>query len=236
MKVSIIIPAYNEEKRVGKALTALLAQNYTDFEIIVVDNASSDRTAEIAKKFPVKVVSESRKGTMWACERGRKDASGDIIVRMDADCEPEPDWLRKGVSFFQDNSVAAVSGPYEFSDGSIFFKTTSLISQKTFYVLTNTITQLFNLGGVMLGGNSFMRSDALKKAGGFNTAITFYGDDADTAKRLSHHGRIIFSPRVVMKTSARRFENEGTLRTSGRYLFYFFKTIISKDQGQCHKC
>ena len=130
MKISVIIPAHNEEKYLRQTLEAILAQDYPDFEVIVIDNASTDRTAEIARSFPgVKLVSESRKGTMWACERGRQEATGEIIVRMDADCLPEKDWLVKGVALFADSKVSGSSGPYNYYDADSFFRNFSLYFQ-----------------------------------------------------------------------------------------------------------
>ena len=93
MKVSVIIPAYNEEKSLGQTLDAVMVSDYHDFEIIVSDNGSVDKTSEIARSKGVKVVSEKRKGTLWAREAGRKAATGEILVFLDADCLPEKTWL-----------------------------------------------------------------------------------------------------------------------------------------------
>jgi glycosyltransferase involved in cell wall biosynthesis len=231
MKISVIIPAYNEEKYLSKTLEAILAQDYLDFEVIVVDNASTDKTAEIARLFPkVKVVSESRKGTMWACERGRKEATGEIIVRMDADCLPEKDWLAKGSAFFKDDKVVGVSGPYDYYDAEKLFRYFSVHFQKILYSLANILVRAMKNGGVMIGGNSFMRANTLANAGGFNTSFIFYGDDTDTAIRLSRHGRIVFNSTLVMKTSSRRFKKEGATSLTARYIFHFFKVIFSSSK------
>jgi GT2 family glycosyltransferase len=87
---------------------------------------------------------------------------------------------------------------------------------------------LINKGATLIGGNNFIRSDILKKTGGYNTDLTFYGEDTDTAKRVSAHGKVIFSPKVVMKTSARRFKSEGTFNLMFKYWFHFFKHILKK--------
>ncbi len=227
MKISVIIPALNEEKRIGQAIQAIKAQNYPNIEIIVVDNGSADRTAEIANAAGALVLREDRKGTMWACEKGRQSATGEIIVRMDADCEPASDWLSKGAAHFPDTRVAGVSGPYDYFDGAPFFRKSSLLFQKYIYKLTNSILQALHLGGVSTGGNTFMRGSALAAAGGFNTSIVFYGDDTDTPKRLSKHGRWVFDPNLIIKTSARRFKAEGTLNLMLKYWYHFFRTVFS---------
>jgi glycosyltransferase involved in cell wall biosynthesis len=66
MKISIVIPAHNEELSIEATLKAAQSQDYPDFEIILVDNNCTDKTAEIATKMGVKVVSEKNKGTQWS--------------------------------------------------------------------------------------------------------------------------------------------------------------------------
>src|SRR5689334_20387724 len=100
MKISVIIPAYNEEQALAATIQSVLDQNYPNFEIIIVNNASSDNTQEIAQRFPVKVVLEPRKGLLYARERGRKEATGEIIANIDADCLPKSNWLSSGIKLF----------------------------------------------------------------------------------------------------------------------------------------
>jgi glycosyltransferase involved in cell wall biosynthesis len=228
MKISVIIPALNEESNIRGVLEALFAQTYKDKEIIVIDNGSSDDTANIARTFAnVKLVREDNKGTLWACERGRKEAGGEILARIDADCRPDPNWLEAAAAHFSSNmNVVALSGPYDYYDGPKYFRYISLVTQKIIYTPITRFLQLFKFGGTMNGGNSFFRSAALEKIGGFDTKFTFYGDETDTAKRLAKNGRIVFDPKLVMKTSARRFKNQGMLKTVALYWYYFFKGIL----------
>ena len=232
MKISIVIPAHNEEAVLARSVRSAMAQDYPDFEVIVVNNASTDRTEEIARGFSnVAVVNESRKGILWAREAGRVAASGEIIANMDADCLPDRDWLSTGVSYFSDARVSAVSGPYDYHDGGAVFRYASLYTQMTIYWLMSRIVQWRGVraGAVMIGGNNLIRAEALKKAGGYNTALTFYGEDTDTAKRMSKYGRVVFSNRLVMKTSARRFQAEGVVNLELKYIKYFFKMILAKE-------
>ncbi len=226
MKISVIIPAYNEEENIGKTLDAVLASDYPNFEVIVIDNASKDKTFEVASKKGVKVIQETRKGTMWACEAGRQKATGDIIVRLDADCLPEKDWLTRGTHWFADKKVSAVSGPYDYFDGPTVFRYFTLGLQKYLYVPINYFLSFFGIGGITIGGNTFMRAESLEKIHGFNTSITFYGDDTDVAKRLSAVGKVIFDGSLVIKTSARRFKSEGTFKITLKYVYHFFKVMF----------
>ncbi|MDE1874466.1 MAG: glycosyltransferase family 2 protein [Patescibacteria group bacterium] len=230
-KVSIVIPAHNEEEFLPATITAALAQDYPDFEIIVVDNASIDRTSEVARSFGgVTVVYEPNKGLLHARERGRREASGEIIVNMDADCLPEPDWLSRGAAHLHDPAVVAATGPYYYYDGGRIFRAFSFYSQKYVYRVMNRIIQAFNLGAVLIGGNSFIRAEALEKAGGYNTALLFYGEDTDTARRVSRHGRVIFDPNLFQSTSARRIKAEGAFTIPIRYVFHFFKVLYTGNR------
>lgn len=228
MKISIVIPAYNEEAGLSQTIRFALDQDYPNFEVIVVNNASTDQTAEIAAAVPeIILVNEPRKGLLWAREAGRLAASGDLIANMDADCLPERNWLKRGSLYFKDDKVSAVSGPYDYFDGGPLFRYVSLYTQMTLYWLMSKLIQLpgMRAGAVMIGGNNMIRSEALRSAGGYNTDLTFYGEDTDTAKRVSRFGKVIFSNRLIMKTSARRFRAEGVIHLELKYLKYFFKFI-----------
>lgn len=228
MKISVIIPAHNEEKNIEPAIRAVLAQTYPNFELIVVDNASIDKTGELVKSFgdKVKLLKEEQKGTQWARECGRLSAAGEIIVTMDADCLPDPDWLQKGSKFFNNENVVAVGGPYDYYDAGPFFRTISLLTQKTIYVFSNWFFQKIRKGAVLIGGNMFLRASTLNKIGGYNTDFVFYGDDTDTAKQMAKHGKVLFEKTVTIKSSARRLKKQGILKTTALYIYHFFKVIL----------
>ena len=122
-KVSVIIPAYNEEKYILQTLSALLKQDYPCFEIIIADNASTDSTSLLIKQFidkqPLSGISiqlkyENRQGTNFARECARQAATGSIIAQIDADCIPSSNWISKGVlSLGTNQKRIAVTGPYD---------------------------------------------------------------------------------------------------------------------------
>lgn len=235
LKVSVVIPSYNEEKYLATTLRAVLAQQYENFEIIVVDNASTDHTEDIARSFKgVRVMRENRRGTQFARECGRKSAQGDIIAFIDADCHPDPNWLASTVNLFSDHRIVAVGGAYDYYDARAFVRYALLFLQRIVYVPANLLLRLFHAGGILVGGNLVARATALESVGGLDTSFVFWGDDTDTARNLSKVGRIYFGWNPVMKSSARRFKSEGTVRTVARYVFYFLKVIFSHAKKTPH--
>jgi cellulose synthase/poly-beta-1,6-N-acetylglucosamine synthase-like glycosyltransferase len=227
LKVSIVIPAHNEEKNLARTLEAVLALDYPEFEVIVVDNASTDATKDVAARFPVILVMEPRKGLLYARERGRQEANGEIIANVDADCLPDEDWLANGIGHFEDPHVAAVSGPYDYFDGKPIFRAVSLFVQKYIFWSMNMFLRLLRKGGIVIGGNTLIRAAALEAVGGYDTSILFYGEDTDTAKRVSKRGLIAYDTEFIMKTSARRFASQGVVQLTSTYFFHFFKVIFS---------
>ncbi len=235
-KISVVVPAHNEEKCIRDVISAVLRQDYPDFEMIVVDNASKDHTYEYAKEFPITVAKEERKGTQWARECGRNLAKGEIIAYLDSDCIPDKDWLSKASKIFDDEKVVAVTGPYDYYDSSFSFRLISLWIQKYIYSVNNVILQFFKKGAVLIGGNMLIRASSLRDIGGLDTSIVFYGDDTDTAKRLSAVGQIYFEKNLIMKTSDRRFKGHGIFKTMMSYFITFYSTtFFGKSAVKNHK-
>jgi glycosyltransferase involved in cell wall biosynthesis len=94
MKLSIIIPVYNEEKDIAECLKSLNEQTFKNFEIIIVDDGSTDRTIEIAKRFNVKIIKGMHKGPGYSRNIGAKNAKGEVLIFIDADMTFEKDYLK----------------------------------------------------------------------------------------------------------------------------------------------
>lgn len=116
MKVSVVIPVYNEEKYIEKCLLSLKNQVEKPDEIIVVDNNCTDKTIDIARKFNVLIIRESRQGITYARNCGFNHAKGTIIARCDADVILPPDWIKKIKENFKKNNIDALTGPLVFYD------------------------------------------------------------------------------------------------------------------------
>lgn len=115
--VSIVIPAYNEEAHIRACLDAIAVQTVRPYEVVVVDNNSTDATAAIALSYPfVRVVFEPNRGLAHARNAAFNAARGEIIGRIDVDSRLAPDWVERVERIFSDPSVDAVSGSLGFHD------------------------------------------------------------------------------------------------------------------------
>jgi len=113
MKVSVIIPCYNNEPYLGRCLAALFAQTYPrdEYEVIFVDNNSTDRSVEIAKGFPdLMILGEKAQSSYAARNRGVMQASGEILIFTDSDCEVCPTWIEDMVSSLAMPGIALALG------------------------------------------------------------------------------------------------------------------------------
>jgi len=210
--VSIVIPAFNEEDYIKTTLKSILSQNiilkHTDyFECIVVDNESTDRTAEIAKQY-CQVISAPR-GKLNARHAGIKHAVGDIIVSCDADCYYPPNWLNLILRYFHNPEVVAVNTPY-LLQGNMLHKVASV---------WRTSLQP-HLNKKLNGACSAFRKEAYFKVGGFDLSINQFNaeemmieEEVVFAGKLRYIGKIIFELRAPCFT---------TWRSGGR------KTVIEQ--------
>lgn len=224
MRLSLIIPAYNEEHYIGACLDSVLpyAGKGID-EIIVVDNASTDRTSAIALSKPgVRVVHEAKKGLPAARERGRLEATGDLVAYIDADCRLHPAWLPLVTKIFTSQpKVISLSGPGHYWDATFWQR---LILR--FFWWASSPLMYRAVGYMIFGAHFVVRREALEKIGGFDRSITFYGEDTDLARRLSVHGKVMFRMDFFILTSARRFIKEGILKSNFIYTMNFIWPIL----------
>jgi len=190
MKLSFVIPAHNEENYVGNCIASIqkeLERSSREAEIIVIDNASTDGTAEVAKKHKnVRVIHEPNKGLVHARQRGLKEADGDLLAYLDADCILNEGWIDAVFEEFENPAIVAFSGPRHYYDMPKFKK---FFADNGWWFAPITYRLV---GYMILGGNFVARKDALEKMGGFDTKIKFYGEDTDIARRLNpRHAKYI---------------------------------------------
>ena len=219
-----LLIAYNEEKYIGLCLDSIIKSSNNFFEIIVVDNNSTDKTKEIASSYnDVSVISESKAGVMFARQRGVDEAKGDIIAFIDADTKMLSGWTDKIMNKFSDDRVVSLSGPYIYEDISII---QSFLINIYWYLITLPVYYI--LGYAAIFGNLVIRKKTLEKMNGLNTDIVFYGDDTDTVRRAHKFGKTVFSMNFKIKTSPRRFDKEGIMFTAFKYMINFVYIVLFK--------
>ena len=200
--LSVIIPALNEEKAIGRTLEALSCRAAANVEVIVADGGSNDRTAEIAEQLGARVV---------VCERGRGQqlhcgackASGETLLFLHADtsCPPQVrDLLLKALS-----DPAVVGGNFAIRfDGET----------RAARFMTWLYPQLGKLGLCYGDSGIFVRTSIYHELGGFKPLPLF--EDVDFLRRLKQRGRMVQVPLPVV-TSSRRFEERAFVRTFARW-------------------
>ena len=230
MKLSLIIPAYNEELYLAACLQCAIRELTAhaepgEFEIIVVNNASTDRTAAVAAGFDnVRVVYAPIKGLTHARQKGLESASGEILAYIDADTRMPAGWPGKVLTAYEKYpDLVCVSGPYRYFD----LPWTKSILVKFYWTVLAKPTYWFT-GYMAVGGNFAASKQALLRIGGFDTTIAFYGEDTNIARRLAGEGRVRFNLDMVMATSARRLKEEGFVTTAIRYVANFMSEVFLK--------
>lgn len=193
MKFSIIVPCYNEEENIGRCLTSLLSQNYTQKEIIIVDDASEDRTFEIASRFSGEGVTlipmKAHKGKVRALNEALKIASGDVIVVLDGDCVVESNWLRHYKEDFANKDVVAVGGGLKGKSDEGFWVSCSILLD----VIHHRFLGKFLLPCKLSGSNFAVRTKDLLAIGGFDET-KWPGEDLDIYMKLKKRGNVVFNP------------------------------------------
>ena len=188
--ISVIICTYNRDKFIGEALNCLAKQTLPtgNFEIIVVDNRSTDNTASIAKKFiadhpelQARYVMEPNKGLSFARNRGIQEARASIVTYIDDDAEVTPHFLESIVSFLQANSSVVGVG------GKVIPKYSESGEPKWISKYLNGFVGRMDFGDrpkqfdskmkYPTGCNMTYTKEILQKAGGFNNELTFRSDD-----------------------------------------------------------
>lgn len=198
-KYSIIIPAYNEAHYIADTITSLQSQDYPgNYEIIVVDNNSSDQTHTIAKRLGVVVTKEKHPGVCWARQKGLELAKGEIIVSADADTYYKPDWLTKIDRQFAKNPKAVgVVGGCIYANGPLW--TAAYVR-----ILFGTSWLVYKLTGRTYYASATNLAFKRSSFEAYDTSLTQGGDELDVLSKLRKKGRVIFYYKNPAYTSPRR--------------------------------
>lgn len=209
-KLSIIVPTKNEAESLPLLLAALREQTFQDFEIIVADAQSDDKTRAIAKLAHARVVEGGLPG--FGRNAGAKQARGEMVLFLDADVQFDTSFLKTAIEEFEERRLAAATcRAYAISTNPIDHILHKFVE---WYIRTVQYVDP-HAGGFCI----FVRRDIHEAVGGFNTKLLI-AEDHDYVRRVKKHGkfRVLRRPRIGV--SVRRLESEGRLGLAVKYAYY----------------
>jgi len=195
-RVSVVVCSYNSERTMEACLASLEALDYPDYEVIVVNDGSTDRTLEIAESFPFcRIISQPNKGLSVARNVGAEAATGEIVAYTDSDCVADPDWLTYLVAKMEAGDLAACGGPnFPPPEDSLVPAAVAVSPGGPTHVLISD-----EVAEHIAGCNMAFRRDALLALGGFDPVYRAAGDDVDICWRFQDAGHAIgFSAAAVV--------------------------------------
>jgi GT2 family glycosyltransferase len=194
-KVSVVVCSHNGSRTIRQTLTALEELEYPDYEIIVVDDGSTDETASIAGQCRVRLIRTENNGLSAARNRGMHEAAGEIIAYIDDDAYPDPHWLTYLAACFLRTEHAGIGGPNISppGDGLIADCVANAPGGPVHVLLTDEVAEHIP------GCNMAYRRENLMAVGGFDPVFRVAGDDVDVCWRLQERGWSLgFAPAAVV--------------------------------------
>lgn len=197
IKYSIIVPAYNAGATIEHCLKALMQQSLDmeGYEVIVVDDGSTDMTGYIIKKFPVKYIWQSNRGPAAARNHGAAKAAGELLLFTDSDCVPDYKWLEEMTRPFAEQNIAAVKGAYRTSQKAL----TAHFAQMEFEERFELLRKAESIDMVDTYSAAFRR-EVFIRAGGFDESFpAANNEDTDLSYKLSTSGhKMVFNPGAIV--------------------------------------
>ena len=199
--VSVVVCAYNEQTTIEQCLASLEASTYPALEVLVCDDGSTDRTLELVRRFPFRVLELPHGGLSAARNAGLAAARGDIVAYLDADAMCHPDWPFHLAMSLEDEGVVATGGPnLPFADAGLVEHAVAASPGGPVEVLIGD-----DRAEHVPGCNMAFRAEELRAIGGFDVTYTSAGDDVDVCwKLLDRGGEIAFAPAAQVRHHRRR--------------------------------
>jgi glycosyltransferase involved in cell wall biosynthesis len=215
--ISVVIPSFNEEERIEGCLKSLHNQTLPrdQYEIIVVDGGSKDKTRDVAERYADILFIQSSPKVGGARNDGAQRAKGEILVTTDADTFLPPDWLERIMKDFQDPAVVMVYGPVKPIEKSL--------KNHAYLFLANRFAGIGYLTGTVLftlGCNSAFRREAFMQAGMYR--VSDAGDDLEIAHRMKKLGKIRFDRKLWVGFSMRRYDQFGAIKSIYEWFYIVF--------------
>lgn len=198
--VSVIVPVYNDCEHIELLLKSLLCQDYPKdlFEIIVIDNNSTDTSHQIVQRFPVTLLEENEIQSSYAARnKGIHHAKGQILVFIDSDCVADSQWLRKGVGKILTEPADLVGGQVEFTFSQ------KQTAAECFDSLTNLALESKVSRGVAATCNLFVKAPIFDSIGLFPNNVKSGGDVQWTGKATQKGFSLVYAPDAIVYHPAR---------------------------------
>ena len=182
--VSIVIPAYNAERTMGRLLDSLMGLDYPDYEIIAVNDGSTDRTGKVIRGYPVQLIDQPNRGASAARAAGLRAAKGEIVAYVDSDVEVTENWLQRLVKPLEDPEVGATTGR------TLFLRNETCTSWMRSLDIERRNARRGEKTRLANGPNCAFRRTALLEVGGFDPRW-YHAEDTEVSYRLWDRGYII---------------------------------------------
>lgn len=190
-QVTLYVPCYNAERYIAACIEGVLAQTRRPDEILVIDDGSKDHTAEIASRYPVKIMRhDQNRGLAAARNTAFRNARHELVAALDADCVPEPDWLARLLRHFADTNVVGANGRLE----------EAVLTSVADRWRKEHMPQHWGDAPVrnprfLFGADTIYRKSSVLEAGGYDERCRTNGEDVELSARISARGGVtIYDP------------------------------------------
>jgi len=232
-KVSVIVPAFNEEKSLSATLESVREQSYKNLELIVKDGLSKDKTTAIAEKYADKVISTKDVSAGDARNQGTAYAEGDILVFVDADTLLASDVIGRIVENFEKPNVTLVFPKYLPKKEVLEMEGRKVQLPRRLDIFWFSLENLVRSYVDRYAGGMCMACDAktFREIGGFNETLKVC-EDIEISYRLRRRGYAVCDRNIVAYPSARRYVKMGFIKTLFTYFFYSIQWHLGMEQPQ----
>lgn len=220
--ISVVVPAFNEEKYIGNTLRALKNQDYVGkYEIIVVDGMSRDDTPRIAESYADRII-RMRRGIAAQRNAGARAANGEILLFVDADTILLFNALSEFARAFRSKRVVGAACPLVPLSPKLRFAA-------FFWFFNRYVKASIKRGKARVAGACCAyREDVFEEVGGFNERMKTY-EDMDLSERISERGRMVFVEGTLALTSVRRLKAWGASKAAARYLSSHLRYLLTGE-------
>jgi glycosyltransferase involved in cell wall biosynthesis len=222
-KVSLYIPCYNAAGYLDSCLEGVLAQTYPIDEILIIDDGSTDKTVDIASKYPVKIIRhKENKGIATTRNTAILSTKNEFVAALDCDCIPETNWLEILMYHLLDETIACVGGRLE-----DLYKSDLADRWRTYYLRQNLGNKILTEPPLIFGSNSVYRKSVLLDINLYNDKFKTNFEDFDLSKRLLKKGyKLLYDPNALVY-HLKKDSIRSVLEANWRWHFYGYQEPVN---------